>query len=208
MSDIHKAINAVMAEVGYVKKGGKITASKVNYTYVSESDLIAGLRPALVKHGITITPENIAIADIRIVEKSKGSYIEYLRNTTLVVTYRIACLSGQFILVSAVGTGIDSGDKDTGKAQTAAYKHMLRHTFCIETGDDEPDNDPSDDQNGAHRKRELSAKLKRALAHLAELDDDSAVKFLDDATIKMEKWGLSKDDVLELKKQFLLRETK
>ena len=46
---IHEAINAVMDEVGYVKKS---KAANLNYSFAGEAALIAAIRPSMVGHGI------------------------------------------------------------------------------------------------------------------------------------------------------------
>jgi hypothetical protein len=44
--NIHQAINAVMNEVGYVKK---IRSAGVNYSFAGEAALIAAIRPSMVE---------------------------------------------------------------------------------------------------------------------------------------------------------------
>lgn len=48
------------------------------------------------------------------------------------------------IYCNGFGEGIDSGDKGCGKAETYAYKHLLKKVFMLVTDDDEdPDTAPS-----------------------------------------------------------------
>ena len=55
-TNIHEAINAVMQEVGYVRKQ---SSGDLNYTYAGERALIQALRPAMVEHGIYVYPSGI-----------------------------------------------------------------------------------------------------------------------------------------------------
>ena len=57
---LHKSIweaqLAVMQEVSYVQKKGRVGEGRYGYSFAGESDLIAQLRPAMVKHGIVMYP--------------------------------------------------------------------------------------------------------------------------------------------------------
>jgi hypothetical protein len=137
--DIHQAIANVMAKVGYVQKTGRITVGQV-YTYASESDLIAAIRPELIEQGITVSVADVTELRRETYRTAKGQEMN-VTIAHLVVRFTHAP-SGTHIDVHALGEGADSGDKATPKALTGAYKYALRQTFCIETGDD-PDQQPS-----------------------------------------------------------------
>ena len=137
--NIHQAINAVMQEVGYVKK---TKSGGLNYSFAGESALIAALRPAMVENGIymhvlkieSVTRENYTT-------KSGTAMV----NTVISAIIRFTHLSGSFVDVASTGEGSDSGDKSANKAMTGLYKYAMRQTFCIETGDD-PDKYASDER--------------------------------------------------------------
>jgi len=121
---------AVMEEVGYCLK----TASQgLNYTYASEAELIAALRPAMIKHGIVVAPVDANIVEVSRYETKRGTTMFVTR---LIVTYRFSHDSGDHQDVVVVGEGGDAGDKGSPKAMTCAYKYALRQGFMIETGDD------------------------------------------------------------------------
>lgn len=138
-ANIYEAINAVMTEVGYVRK---TRASGLNYTFAGEAALIANLRPEMVANGIFMHVAKISNVITREYATAKGTPMV---NVALVMTLRFVHTSGTYIEVEAAGEGSDTGDKATAKAMTAAYKYALRETFCIETGDD-PDKYPSDER--------------------------------------------------------------
>jgi len=140
--NIHQAILEVMRQVEYVqkKKSGGLT-----YTFASEADLIAALRPHMVASGIYCYV--LAISDFRAeqYETAKGTK---MINTTLqsVIRY-VHAPSETFIDTVARGEGADYGDKSGNKSQTCSFKYSLRETFCLETGDD-PDKDASVERAG------------------------------------------------------------
>lgn len=136
MSEIFKAINAVMNEVGYVQKK---RSGGVNYSFAGEAALIEALRPEMVKNGLFVFPTAVR-ETMTSYTTAKGSV---MNQALLVVTYRFAHISGETFDVQVTGEGADIGDKSFNKAMTGAYKYALRQTFCIETGDD-PDKHPSD----------------------------------------------------------------
>ncbi len=138
--NIHQAINAIMAEVGYVQK---TKTEKLNYSFAGEADLIAAIRPVMVKHGVYMSVVDISDVRIEQYETAKGTPMV---NTSMIVKVAFYhAPSGSFITVTSRGEGADSGDKSSNKALTGAYKYALRQTFCIETGDD-PDKEPSEER--------------------------------------------------------------
>ncbi len=148
--NIHQAINAVMNEVGYVKKS---CSAGVSYSFAGEAALIAAIRPAMVENGIymhvlkidNVTRENITTA--------KGAQ---MINTLITATIRFThAPSGTFIDSASTGEGFDSGDKSANKAMTGLYKYAMRQTFCIETGDD-PDKYPSEERKVTETKNPMT----------------------------------------------------
>lgn len=141
---IHEAINAVMQEVGYVKKS---KSGGLNYSFAGEAALIAALRPSMVEHGIIMYVDSISDVSRENYTTAKGTQMV---NTVIraSVAFRLATSknpSTDIIKVAAIGEGSDAGDKSANKAMTGLYKYALRQTFCIETGDD-PDKYPSEER--------------------------------------------------------------
>lgn len=144
--NIHTAILEVMNEVGYVQKGGKIAFGAEKYTYAGEADLIAALRPAMIKAGIYMHVVEVRDIQREAFTNAKGTH---MTNTALNLALRFThAASGTSIDVGAAGEGTDSGDKGIPKALTGGLKYALRQTFCIETGDD-PDAQSSAEQERA-----------------------------------------------------------
>ena len=134
MSELEKAILEVYREVGYVHKEGKVEFGNTKYKFASESSFIKAIRPAMINHKLTVRPKEYTIISS---ERSGKNIL-----VTISAIYTLAHESGAFIEISALGQGMDTGDKAIPKALTGAYKYALRQTFMIETGDD-PDNTAS-----------------------------------------------------------------
>jgi hypothetical protein len=144
MNELSAAINAIMKDVGYVQKEGRVQGGGANYRYAGEADLIRALRPAMVEHGVYCYVAGISNVEHETYETKSGGRMNLVR---LVACVRFA-KGGDWLDSYAIGEGTDSGDKAAAKALTGAYKYALRETFCIETGDD-PDNTSSDTQERA-----------------------------------------------------------
>jgi hypothetical protein len=144
--NIYQAINAIMAEVGYVQK---VKTGGLSYSFAGEADLIAAIRPVMVEHGVFMYVANILDVRVEQYETAKGTAMTNTSLVAKIVFYHAP--SGTSVTVTSRGEGADSGDKSSNKALTGAYKYALRQTFCIETGDD-PDKTPSDDQERAGKK--------------------------------------------------------
>jgi hypothetical protein len=128
--EIIKALNQVMAKVGYVQKKDKNDFHK--YTYASEGALLEVLRPAMIEAGLVLIPSGKSISEI---DTHGITHIE--------LEYTLAHISGAVWpdKIVAYGEGGDKnkngvGDKGAYKAITGANKYLLFKLFQIETGDD------------------------------------------------------------------------
>lgn len=150
---IIRALHAVMSEVGYVQKTGENDFHK--YTYASEADVLAALRPALVKNGLILIPSVAQVATI-----------DQWGNTTVTVSYTLAHTSGAIWpdKIVAAGCGGDKnkngvGDKGLYKAITGANKYLLFKLFQIETGNDDPDDAKGDERRAETTTPEAARKF-------------------------------------------------
>jgi len=160
MSELHKAIGAVMAAVGYVKKGGRVSGGGMNYTFAGEADLLKALRPAMVEAGLSMCPVGCELFEHHeMVETNYGP--KPSRTVRVIATYRLAHVGGEYMDLQTAGEGQDKGDKATAKAMTIALKYALRQAFLIETGDDPDRVRPEDDYDS----RQQPSKPKQSAAH-------------------------------------------
>lgn len=174
---ITKALHEVMSSVSYVQKGGE---NKFHgYKYAGEGDLLAVLRPAMLKAGLLLLPSGV-----------EHSVVDQYGNTHVSVAYTLAHKDGDVWpdKLIALGSGNDKnkqggvGDKGTYKALTGANKYLLFKLFQIETGDDpekaehDPPNLPPEDLTPAHDQRMADniGKVmdKPALIPVPDIDDE------------------------------------
>lgn len=142
--DIHTAIAAIYGSInGYVQK---TKSEGLRYSFASEADLIAKLRPAFVEHGVSVSVREYRDVERSVVTTAKGGTMNVCLLKAIVRFTHAS--STTFIDVEALGEGADSGDKAGNKAMTCAYKYALRQTFAIETGDD-----PDRDQDNVYQQR-------------------------------------------------------
>lgn len=133
---VYKAINAVQSELA--KEG--ITKSRRNqqqgYNFRGIDDVFNALSPLLAKHGLCIMPR---ILSRECVERqtAKGGLLFYV--TVEAEFDFISAEDGSKHTVRNYGEAMDSADKATNKAMSAAYKYAALQTFAIPT---EADNDP------------------------------------------------------------------
>jgi hypothetical protein len=103
------------------------------YKYASDADLLWTLKPIMAQHGLAFVLVDYTASPPVEVKTAKGG-VERL--VDLSATYRIAHTSGEWMTVTAPGSGQDPGDKAHYKAMTGAMKYALRQTFAVPTGDD------------------------------------------------------------------------
>lgn len=155
-SNVFEAITAVMADVAYVKKDGRMTAGPQRYNFVQAEDIVAALRPSMVQHGLCMFPTRIDKVLDETYETQRGGK---MNRVVLSVQYVLSHgPSNTNCVVAAIGEAADSGDKACNKAMTAANKYALRQAFQIETGDDDPDKHASADQERAALPAKASGK--------------------------------------------------
>lgn len=130
----HKKL-AIMAGLPTLEKDGQNRAQ--NYDYVSEAQVVALLRAAMVKHGLTVTP---SIPDAPILQdvKSKEGKVGCSATLRLDLTLHDT-ESGESETSSSWGQGVDYGDKAVAKAITMANKYALLKLFMLSTEDAEAD---------------------------------------------------------------------
>lgn len=125
------ALAAATAATGAVEMTGWNADQK--YRYASDDDLARAVQPALAANGLSIVQVGIRPTFTDIGKTSSGAPKIRCDAT---VYYRIVHASGQWIGAVGYGQGWDYADKMASKAQTGAFKYLLRTLFCIPCGDD------------------------------------------------------------------------
>ena len=133
---IYKAINAVQTELSTIG----ITKDRTNsqgsgYKFRGIDDVYNAIAPLLAKHGLCILPR---VLNRECVERSSKAGAALFYVTVEVEFDFVAAEDGSKHTVKTFGEAMDSSDKATNKAMSAAYKYAAFQAFSIPT---ESDND-------------------------------------------------------------------
>lgn len=134
---VYAAINAVQTAMSHegISKGRK--NAQQGYAFRGIDDVYAALAPHLAGHKLCILPR---VTDRAVIERETkaGGNLFY---TTLTVEFDfVSVADGSKHTVCTVGEAMDSGDKSSNKAMSAAYKYACFLAFAIPTeGDNDPD---------------------------------------------------------------------
>jgi hypothetical protein len=154
------AVSAELAAVG-IKKNHKNQAQ--NFSFRGIDDVYNALAPVMARHGLVILPRVTS----RTCEERAGRNGGSLFYTTVEVQFDfVSSHDGSKHTVVTYGEAMDSGDKSTNKAMSAAYKYACFQAFCIPV---EGDNDADAHTHEVAPKRAVAAPRPAALASEAQL---------------------------------------
>lgn len=135
---VYKAINAVQTElaaVGITKDRRNSQGSGYNFRGID--DVYNTIAPMLAKHGLCILPRVLARECVERKAQS-GNALFYV--TVEAEFDFVSATDGSKHTVKTFGEAMDSGDKATNKAMSAAYKYACFQAFSIPTeGDNDAD---------------------------------------------------------------------
>lgn len=142
---VYQAIAAVMEDVGHegIAKDRRNDSQKYNFRGID--DVYNALAPILARHHLIIVPRVLSREKTERVsnkDDGRGNVRESVLFYVVVhVEFDIICATdGSKHVASTWGEAMDSADKATNKAMSAAYKYMAMQTFCIPTeGDNDAD---------------------------------------------------------------------
>ncbi len=137
---IYQLIPDAMSDIGAVGKDKLKESPSGSYRYRSLDATMSALKPILTKHRIFTVPE-VTEQTREMKESYKGAKLNY---SILKVRYRFYAPDGSYVEVTTIGEGMDSSDKASNKAMSAAYKYALCQLFCIPTEDLLDDGDAED----------------------------------------------------------------
>ena len=134
---VYKAIATVQ---GHLAKEG-ISKSRSNqqqgYKFRGIDDIYNALSTTLAEAGLCILP-TVLEREVSERQTQKGGTLFYV---TVKVDFHFVCAAdGSSHVVTTYGEAMDSADKATNKAMSAAYKYACLQAFCIPTeGDNDAD---------------------------------------------------------------------
>ena len=154
MKELIAAKLAVMKEVRRVEKTRQMQGAG-SYKYAGVEEIIAELRPAMVKHGLCIYPMRSELVSTTSTPKQNGGN---MHRNVLKVAFRLEHESGQGQEIETFGESMDSSDKCSNKAQTSALKYALLQTFLLQGAHDDPDDyRPEEEQRPARQQQQRQA---------------------------------------------------
>lgn len=163
---VYKAINAVQAELaktGILKSRRNTQGSGYNFRGID--DVYNAIAPLLAQHGLCILPRILGRTCEERQTKAGGA-IFYV---TVEAEFDLVCAEdGSKHTVRTFGEAMDTSDKATNKAMSAAYKYAAFQTFAIPT---EADNDAD-----AHTHEVKSANVTEILRSIKQAVNLDALK--------------------------------
>lgn len=126
---IYAAMIGIMGKCSAIGKGRR--NEQQNYNFRGIDDVANELHNHFSDQGVFILPEVLEINQVER-QTQRGGAIFY---TTVKVKYTFMADDGSFVTVTTVGEGMDSADKSTNKAVSAALKYALIQIFLIPTKD-------------------------------------------------------------------------
>lgn len=134
---VYTAIRAVMHDIGQTGISKNRKNQQQGYQFRGIDDVYNELNSLLSKHGLIMTPRILA-RDVVERQTSKGGALFYV--TVEAEFDFISAEDGTKHTVRTFGEAMDSADKATNKAMSAAYKYAAMMVFCIPTeGDNDAD---------------------------------------------------------------------
>jgi hypothetical protein len=152
---VYAAINKVQAELAKtgISKARRNTQGS-GYNFRGIDDVFNAVSPLLAENGLCILPRMLS----RVCEERQSKSGGALFYVTVEAEFDLVCAEdGSKHTIRTFGEAMDSGDKATNKAMSAAYKYAALQTFAIPT---EADNDAD-----AHTHEVAARQPVRSLRH-------------------------------------------
>lgn len=134
---VYQCINAVQQELSIIGIGKDQKNTQQGFKFRGIDDVLNALSPLLSKYGLCILP-NVLSREVTERVTAKGSTLFYV--AVKVEYVFVSAEDGSKHVTTVYGEAMDSGDKATNKALSAAYKYACIQAFCIPTeGDNDAD---------------------------------------------------------------------
>lgn len=134
---VYSAIVAVAAEMAAQGISKSRSNQAQGFKFRGIDDVLNALSPVMARHKLCMLPR---VLRREVVERqnAKGTALFYV---TLEVQFDlVSAVDGSCHTITTVGEAMDSGDKATNKAMSAAYKYAAIQAFAIPTeGDNDAD---------------------------------------------------------------------
>lgn len=139
--EVYKAINAVQADLALIGIAKDKKNAQQGYSFRGIDDVYGALAPMLAKHNLCIIPFALSRNVVERVTQ-KGGVLFYV--TIECEFHFVSAVDGSKHIAKTYGEAMDSGDKATNKAMSAAYKYAAFQTFCIPVESSDSDSETHD----------------------------------------------------------------
>lgn len=130
-SNVYQCINAVAAKLAQIGIGKTQRNSQgAGYNFRGIDDVYNAIGPLLADSGLAILPRCLSR---ECVERISGQGKALFYVTVEMEFDFVSSSDGSKHTVKMFGEAMDSGDKATNKAMSAAYKYAMFQAFCIPT---------------------------------------------------------------------------
>jgi hypothetical protein len=192
---VYRAINAVQADL--VKEG--ITKDRRNvqqgYSFRGIDDVYNALAPLLARHALCILPRILSRTCTERESKGGGALFNVVVEAEFDI---ISAADGSMHTCRNYGEAMDSADKATNKAMSAAYKYAAFQIFAIPTEGEDADADTHQVQvqKPPAQQQQPKEEAKKTFAPPGETEHH--VKLRDEILAYIQKWQIetSPEDLL------------
>src|SRR6187401_1952626 len=135
---VYAAINAITKALSYEGIGKDRRNEQQGFRFRGIDDVYNALAGGLAAHHLVIIPRIVERTESERQTKSGG----IMYSVTVCAEFDfVSAEDGSCHTCRMYGEAMDSGDKATNKAMSAAYKYACLQTFCIPTEGESPDAD-------------------------------------------------------------------
>lgn len=178
---VYQAINKVQAELAKQGIGKDRKNQSQGYKFRSIDDVYNVLSSILAENNLCVLPR-ILSRDLRLAETKSGGSMHYV--TVEAEFDFVSSEDGTKHTVKSYGEAMDSGDKATNKAMSAAHKYAMLMAFSIPT---EGENDADAVESVKPTKPALSNKRFEAAVHTILAKTYTVEKLRDTFTLTAEQ---------------------
>lgn len=129
--DIYHAIPLIIGDLPAIGKDRQMTEGP-RYSYRGIEDILPHIKQLFARYGVHLTP----VFDVLVDAETTTSSGKPTRRIVVKGMFRFSANDGSFVAAQTIGEAMDSGDKATNKAMTAALKAALVQTFAVADADD------------------------------------------------------------------------
>lgn len=142
--NVMRKIHALRGIVNDVE-ASRMDSAGMHYNYLSERTLTTTVRPHMQELGLVAVPVKTESKTTSYLVGEKDGKPRYVLLTEESKQYMVMDVeSGDYVIISVEGSGADTMDKGTNKAETCAKKNFYKELLNLPSPDrEDPDNTPS-----------------------------------------------------------------